>query len=111
MVATLLACADETPLAPGVYGPGKVQPATLPTTDTEGTIATLQQVTARYHDLGLTPLHSSPSFSHLIEQLDCISHEPVGPRLKDVVPTLRVDTMDHEIRMILREAFVLVGNG
>ena len=51
MVATLLACADETPLAPGVYGPGKVQSTTLPTTDTEGTIATLQQVTARYHDL------------------------------------------------------------
>lgn len=49
--AGLLACADEAPLAPGAYGPTKVQLATLPGTDTEGVITTLQQVTARYHDL------------------------------------------------------------
>ena len=51
--AALLACADETSLASRVYGPGKVQHATLPAQETDGAIATLQRVTARYHDLNV----------------------------------------------------------
>ena len=53
----------------------------------------------------------SSSSAHLVEQLACISYEPVRPRLKNVVPTLRVDAMENEIRMILRQPFVLVGDG
>ena len=45
--ATLFAaCADSAPLAPH-FGPTKVQAASLPGTDTEGMVATLQRVTAR----------------------------------------------------------------
>jgi len=49
--ATLFAaCADSAPLAPKQFGPTKVQAASLPRTDTDGVIATLQRVTARYHN-------------------------------------------------------------
>jgi hypothetical protein len=51
--AALLACADEAPPASRIYGPNKVQLATLPGTETDGAIATLQRVTARYHDLNV----------------------------------------------------------
>ena len=51
--ATLFAaCADSAPLAPH-FGPTKVQAASLPGTDTEGMVATLQRVTARYHRLSV----------------------------------------------------------
>ena len=49
--ALFAACADQAPLAPQSFGPSKAQLATLPGTDTDGAIATLQRVTARYHDL------------------------------------------------------------
>lgn len=49
--ATLFAaCADSAPLAPKYFGPTKVQAASLPRTDTDGMIATLQRVTARYQN-------------------------------------------------------------
>jgi len=52
--ATLFAaCSDPAPLAPRNFGPTKVQAATLPGTDTDGAIATLQRVTARYHRLSV----------------------------------------------------------
>jgi len=52
--ATLFAaCADPAPLAPRQFGPTKVQLASLPRTDTDGMIATLQRVTARYHRLSV----------------------------------------------------------
>jgi len=52
--ATLFAaCADSAPLAPSNFGPTKVQAAALPRTDTDGAIATLQRVTARYHRLSV----------------------------------------------------------
>jgi len=51
--ATLFAaCADSAPLAPH-FGPTKVQAASVPGTDTEGMVATLQRVTARYHRLSV----------------------------------------------------------
>jgi len=46
------ACADSAPLAPH-FGPTKVQAASLAGTDTEGMVATLQRVTARYHRLSV----------------------------------------------------------
>ena len=49
----LLACTDEVPVAPRPFGPIKPQLATLPATQTDGMITTLQQVTARYHDLNV----------------------------------------------------------
>jgi len=45
------ACTDQTTLAPAQFGPTKIQLTTLPGTDTDGVIATLQRVTARYHNL------------------------------------------------------------
>jgi len=49
---TLLAgCTDKAPLAPADQSSTPAHFATLPTTDTDGAIATLQRVTARYHDL------------------------------------------------------------
>jgi len=52
--ATLFAaCADPAPLAPSNFGPTKVQAAALPRNDTDGAIATLQRVTARYHRLSV----------------------------------------------------------
>jgi hypothetical protein len=49
--ATLFAaCADKAPVSPQYFGTNKVQAATLPGTDTDGMIATLQRVTARYHN-------------------------------------------------------------
>ena len=45
------ACADEVPLAPPRQGPSTAQPTTLPGTETDGLIATLQRVTARYHNI------------------------------------------------------------
>jgi hypothetical protein len=49
--ALFAACADEAPVAPARPAAGPAQFATLPGTNTEGVITTLQQVTARYHDL------------------------------------------------------------
>ena len=52
--ATLFAaCADSAPLAPKYFGPTKVQAASLPGTNTDGMIATLQRVSARYHRLSI----------------------------------------------------------
>ena len=45
------ACADETAVAPTEHSPLPVQLAKLQGIDKDGLIATLQQVTARYHDL------------------------------------------------------------
>ena len=49
--ALFAACADHEANAPEYFGPTKVQPATLPGTSTDGMIATLQRVTARYHNI------------------------------------------------------------
>jgi len=49
--AFLAACASDAPLAPDRTLAGRAQLATLPGTDTDGAIATLQRVTARYHNL------------------------------------------------------------
>ena len=46
------AFADSAPLAPQ-FGPTKVQAASLPGTDTDGMVATLQRVTASYHRLSV----------------------------------------------------------
>jgi hypothetical protein len=45
------ACADEAPLAPARQSAMPPQLATLPGTNTDGAIATLQRVTGRYHNL------------------------------------------------------------
>lgn len=45
-----VACSD-TPIAPNQQPAITAQRTTLPTVDTDGAIATLQRVTARYHDL------------------------------------------------------------
>lgn len=50
--ALLVGCADEAPLAPDQLG-NATQFATLPGTDTNGAIATIQRVTARYQDLNV----------------------------------------------------------
>ena len=47
------------------------------------------------------------SLPHSVEQLDGIPHEPVGRRLKNVVPTLGVYAMGHQSRMVLGQTFVL----
>jgi hypothetical protein len=52
-VAVIAACADQAPLGPNRPASAPVQFATLPGTDTEGMISTLQRVTARYHDLNV----------------------------------------------------------
>jgi hypothetical protein len=52
-VALFAACADDAPLAPNQQATIRAQLATVPTTDTDGAIATLQRVTARYHDLNV----------------------------------------------------------
>src|SRR5688500_13113318 len=49
--AVLGACTSDAPLAPDRTPAGRAQLATLPGTDTDGAIATLQRVTARYHNL------------------------------------------------------------
>ena len=49
--AFFAACAGDAPLAPDRTPAGRAQLATLPGTDTDGAIATLQRVTARYHNL------------------------------------------------------------
>jgi hypothetical protein len=49
--ALFAACADETPVAPPPKSSFPAQLAKLQGTDKDGVIATLQQVTARYHDL------------------------------------------------------------
>jgi hypothetical protein len=49
-VALFAACAGDAPVAPD-RTPAGVQLATLPGTGTDGAIATLQRVTARYHNL------------------------------------------------------------
>jgi hypothetical protein len=49
--ALFAACADQAALAPESVGPTEVRLATLPGTGTDGVIATLQRVTARYHRL------------------------------------------------------------
>ena len=51
VAALLAACADSTALAPESIAPTNVQLATLPGTATDGVIATLQRVTARYHNV------------------------------------------------------------
>jgi hypothetical protein len=50
-VTWIAACADQAPVAPTGARPTPVQLATIPGTPTDGMIATLQRVTARYHDL------------------------------------------------------------
>lgn len=50
-VTLIAACANDAPLAPNGTQPGRAQLATLPGVDTDGAIATLQRVTARYHRL------------------------------------------------------------
>ena len=49
--AVFAACAADEPLAPDRTAAGPAQLATLPGPDTDGAIATLQRVTARYHNL------------------------------------------------------------
>lgn len=49
----LAGCTNETPLTPVDQGSPSAHSATLPTVDVEGAIATLQRVTARYHDLNV----------------------------------------------------------
>ena len=49
--AVLAACAGDAPVAPDRTPTGGAQAATLPGIDTDGAIATLQRVTARYHNL------------------------------------------------------------
>jgi len=49
--AVLGACAGDAPLAPDRTPASRAPLATLPGTDTNGAIATLQRVTARYHNL------------------------------------------------------------
>src|SRR5215216_2962785 len=58
-----------------------------------------------------TTNYSSLPSAHLFEELNGIADEPVRPRPKHVVPRLRIDAMGHEIRMILRQPFVLIGGG
>ena len=50
-VAVFAACAGDAPVAPDRTPAGRAQLATLPGTNTDGAIATLQRVTARYHNL------------------------------------------------------------
>src|SRR5215218_11146380 len=52
-----------------------------------------------------------PPLPDFAEQRSGVSHEPVRPILKHVVPGLRVDAMDHEIRMVLDQPEVLVRDG
>ena len=49
--ALFAACSSDTPVAPTRTSAGRAALATLPGTDTDGAIATLQRVTARYHDI------------------------------------------------------------
>jgi hypothetical protein len=49
-VALIAACANDAPIAPNGDHPARAQLATLPGIDTDGAIATLQRVTARYHN-------------------------------------------------------------
>jgi hypothetical protein len=49
--AVFAACAADEPLSPDRTAAGPAQLATLPGTNTDGAIATLQRVTARYHNL------------------------------------------------------------
>jgi len=44
-------CAEQSPVAPARSAQTQAQRAALPGMDTDGAIATLQRVTARYHDL------------------------------------------------------------
>ena len=52
-VALFAACSSDTPVAPNHSPADRAQLATLPGTDTDGMIATLQRVTARYHDINV----------------------------------------------------------
>jgi hypothetical protein len=49
--ALVAACAGDAPLAPNRTPASRAPLTTLPGTDTDGMIATLQRVTARYHNL------------------------------------------------------------
>ena len=49
--ALVAACAGEAPLEPARHGPTKVQSATVPGTDTDRAVVTLQRVTGRYHNV------------------------------------------------------------
>lgn len=49
--AVVGACANETPVQPASPVASRAALATMPATQTDGAIATLQRVTARYHDL------------------------------------------------------------
>jgi hypothetical protein len=49
--ALFAACSSDTTVAPNRTPAGRAALATLPGTDTDGAIATLQRVTARYHDI------------------------------------------------------------
>ena len=50
-VALVAACTPDAPVAPDHAPAQRATLATLPGTDTDGAIATLQRVTARYHDI------------------------------------------------------------
>ena len=49
--ALFAACSSDAPVAPNRTPAARAQLATLPGTDTDGAIATLQRVTARYHNI------------------------------------------------------------
>jgi hypothetical protein len=51
--ALFAACSSDTAVAPNRTPASRAQLATLPGTDTDGAIATLQRVTARYHDINV----------------------------------------------------------
>ena len=51
--ALFAGCADQAPVGPNRKAAVPAQLATLPATETDGAIATLQRVTARYHDLNV----------------------------------------------------------
>jgi hypothetical protein len=76
MIAAALltaACAGDPPAAPARQAANQAQRATLPGVDTDGMIATLQRVTARYHDLNVA---KSEGFVLLHE---CESRPGEGP--------------------------------
>jgi hypothetical protein len=66
-------CAEQGPVAPARGPEARAQRATLPGADTDGAIATLQRVTARYHDLDVA---KSEGFVLLHE---CESRPGEGP--------------------------------
>ena len=95
---TILAgCADEAPLAPVHQAATSAHFATLPGTETDGAIATLQRVTARYHDLNaafaddfvlLHPCEDRPGegpVGTVYVQLDRLKDGVINPELPDAL--------------------------